>query len=52
MKLAHLAWVAALAAGPFATVVAQTVSPAKAVKIIVPFSAGGIVDSVARLVGD
>ena len=51
-KFIRLAWAAVLAAAPLAAAHAQAPYPNKPVKIIVPFSAGGIVDSVARLVGD
>ncbi|MFJ4291815.1 tripartite tricarboxylate transporter substrate binding protein [Cupriavidus sp. NPDC089707] len=50
MKLAALLFAAGLAAATPA--LAQTDFPSRPVKIVVPFSAGGIVDSIARLIGD
>ena len=43
-----------LAAGLVAAVpaMAQSDFPSRPIRIIVPFSAGGIVDSVARVIGD
>ena len=46
-----LAAVAALAAAPFSTAFAQDVWPTRAITIIVPFSAGGTTDIVARFAG-
>lgn len=43
---------AALALAGAAPAMAQADFPTRPIKIIVPFSAGGIVDSVARVVGD
>lgn len=51
-KFIRPAWAVVLAVAPLAAAHAQAAYPAKPVRIIVPFSAGGIVDSVARLVGD
>jgi tripartite-type tricarboxylate transporter receptor subunit TctC len=47
--LAGLCALAGLAAMPAG---AQAVYPGKAIRIIVPFPAGGVVDSVARIVGE
>jgi len=52
MKLTQLLMACAIAAGAPATALAQDSYPAKTIKIVVPFSAGGIVDSAARLVGE
>ena len=46
-----LAAVAALAAAPFSTAFAQDAWPTRAITIIVPFSAGGTTDIVARFAG-
>src|SRR3954470_14569348 len=43
---------AALAALVALPVAAQTDYPTRPIKIIVPFSAGGIVDSIARVIGE
>lgn len=51
MKLNSLLLAASLAAAA-TPALAQTDFPTRPIKIIVPFSAGGIVDSVARLIGD
>ncbi|MGN6580467.1 MAG: tripartite tricarboxylate transporter substrate binding protein [Bordetella sp.] len=50
MKLASLLMACAIAVSPFAARAANSY-PDKPIHIIVPFSAGGIVDSVARIVG-
>ena len=51
-KFIRLAWAAVTVCDPLAAAHAQPPVSQKPVRIIVPFSAGGIVDSVARLVGD
>jgi tripartite-type tricarboxylate transporter receptor subunit TctC len=53
MNIASSLLVAGLVAGAASTpALAQASFPNRAMKIAVPFSAGGIVDSVARVVGD
>lgn len=53
MNIASTLLVAGLVAGAASTpALAQASFPNRAMKIVVPFSAGGIVDSVARVVGD
>lgn len=53
MNIASTLLVAGLVAGAApAPALAQANFPNRAMKIVVPFSAGGIVDSVARVVGD
>lgn len=50
MRFLHLPLACLLTAAPLAA--AHAAYPDKPIKIVVPFSAGGIVDSVARLVGE
>lgn len=53
MKLAHsLLLSAGLSLAATAPVAAQSGYPSRPIKIVVPYSAGGIVDSIARLIGD
>lgn len=52
MKIKHMMAAFAFAMMAPAIAMAQTDYPAKPIKIVVPFSAGGIVDSVARLIGE
>lgn len=52
MKITHLLAACALAMLAPASAMAQGDYPSRTIKIVVPFSAGGIVDSVARLIGD
>lgn len=52
MKLARLLFAAGLSLAAALPAAAQSDYPSRPVKIVVPFSAGGIVDSIARLVGD
>jgi len=53
MKLAHsLLLSAGLSLMAAAPVAAQSGYPNRPIKIVVPYSAGGIVDSIARLIGD
>jgi tripartite-type tricarboxylate transporter receptor subunit TctC len=52
MRFARLFLAASLTAGFAAPALAQTDYPNKAIKIVVPFSAGGIVDTIARVIGD
>jgi len=52
MKFAHILFAASLSLAAALPAAAQSDYPNRPVKIVVPFSAGGIVDSIARLVGD